>query len=177
MAGDHDAFAGLARSSLGRLHATARLITGDRDAAQDAVQVALIRAWRDLPALRDAERFDAWLRRLLVRACYDEIRRRRRRRAIEDLASSTRSLTHEDRTDSSADRERLEQAFDRIGPEHRAVIVLHLYLEYSVPELAEVLSIPVGTAKSRLHRGLRELRAALEADDRATPSLREAGAP
>jgi RNA polymerase sigma factor (sigma-70 family) len=176
-AGDHDAFADLARSAIARLHSTARLITGDREAAQDAVQEALILAWRDLPALRDAERFDAWLGRVLVRACYAEIRRHRRRREVEGLASSASSATHDDGIVSVAERERLVHAFERLGPEHRAVIVLHLYLDHSVPEVAEVLSIPLGTAKSRLHRGLRELRAALDAGDRATGSIREAEAP
>jgi RNA polymerase sigma-70 factor, ECF subfamily len=176
-AGDHEAFAGLAESAIGRLHATARLITGDREVAQDAVQEALIRAWRDLPSLRDVERFDAWLGRLLARSCYDQIRRQRRRRAVEGLASSAPSTSQEDGVGSAAERDRLIRAFDRLGPEHRAVIVLHLYLGYPVPEVAEVLSIPEGTVKSRLHRGLRELRAALDAGDRATPSLHQAEAP
>jgi RNA polymerase sigma-70 factor (ECF subfamily) len=174
-AGDHDAFADLARVVIARLHPMARLITRDREAAQDAVQETLIHAWRDLPALRDPERFDAWLNRLLVRACYDEIRRHRRRQTVEGLASSARPLSHDDGTDSTAERDRLERAFDRIGPEHRAVIVLHLYLGHSIPEVADVLSIPQGTVKSRLHRGLRELRAALAANERVPTSLPEAG--
>jgi RNA polymerase sigma-70 factor (ECF subfamily) len=173
--GDHDAFADLARLALGRLHPTARLITGDRESAQDAVQEALIRAWRDLPALRDPDRFDAWLNRLLVRACYDEIRRRRRRQSVEGMAMSEHQVSHEDGTDSAAERDRLARAFERIGPEHRAVIVLHLYLGHPIREVSEALAIPEGTAKSRLHRGLRELRAALAANERSSSSLTEAG--
>jgi RNA polymerase sigma-70 factor (ECF subfamily) len=173
MHGDHDAFAALAQSELPRLDAIARLITRDREAAQDAVQEALVRAWRDLPALRDLERFDAWMSRLLVRACYDEIRRRRRRSTAESMVTTAVDPAIDREIGSAADRDTLERAFRRIGPEHRAVIVLHLYVGHSVPEVAAMLSIPAGTVKSRLHRGLRELRAAIEADDRAAAGLHE----
>ena len=77
--GDHDAFAVLATASATRLDAAARLILRDAELARDAVQNTLVRAWRDLPGLRDPDRFDAWLHRLLVNACLDEARRRRRR--------------------------------------------------------------------------------------------------
>ena len=83
MAGDHDAFSELARISIGRLYATARLILRDDGRAEDATQEALVAAWRDLSALRDPDRFDAWLHRLIVRACYRESRRGRHRWTIE----------------------------------------------------------------------------------------------
>src|SRR5215216_3961226 len=77
--GDHDAFALLLHASIARLEAVARLVLRDQDLARDAVQDAFIRAWRDLPGLRDPDRFDAWLRRLIVNSCFDLMRRRRRR--------------------------------------------------------------------------------------------------
>ena len=86
--GDHDAFAELAGAAISRLDATAWLMLRDADRATDAVQNALVRAWRDLPTLRDPDRFDAWLRRLLVNACIDEIRRIRRRHFDVDITES-----------------------------------------------------------------------------------------
>ena len=88
--GDHDAFADLVHPALARLDAAARLILRDPELARDAVQEALIRAWRDLPGLRDPDRFDAWLRRLTVNACLDLLARRRRRRPDRGRAGPTR---------------------------------------------------------------------------------------
>src|SRR5260221_13281351 len=83
MAGDHEAFSELARLSIGRLYAVARLILRDQERAEDATQEALVAAWRDLSGLRDPDRFEAWLHRLLVRACYREARSTRRRQLVE----------------------------------------------------------------------------------------------
>src|SRR4249919_420472 len=83
MAGDHDAFSELARISIGRLYVIARLILRDDAMAEDATQDALLAAWRHVRGLRDAERFDAWLRRLLVNACYREAGRSRQRGSLE----------------------------------------------------------------------------------------------
>ena len=88
--GDHDAFAALVDPALARLDAAARLILRDPELARDAVQEALIRAWRDLPGLRDPDRFDAWLHRLTVNACLDLVRRRRAPRR--SRSSSLRSI-------------------------------------------------------------------------------------
>ena len=163
--GDHDAFSTLAGLVVDRLYAIARLILRDTALAEDAVQETLVRAWRDLPGLRDADRFDAWLRRLLVNACRDEGRRQRRHRPeIQLLPSHVRS--HPDTSSDLANRDALERGFRRLTPEHRAVVVLRHYLGLSLPEAAEALGIPLGTAKSRLHHATVSLRAALEADDR-----------
>jgi RNA polymerase sigma-70 factor, ECF subfamily len=77
--GDHEAFDALASAAYHRLYAIARRILRDGYAAEDAVQDAPVRAWRDLRGLRDRDRFDAWLHRLLVNACKDQVRQRRRR--------------------------------------------------------------------------------------------------
>jgi RNA polymerase sigma-70 factor (ECF subfamily) len=156
--GDHDAFADLVDLRLLRLDAAARLIVRDPELARDAVQEALIRAWRDLPGLRDPDRFDGWLHRLTVNACLDLLRRRRRR-AIEieltpmDMPSAT------DPASSLADRDLVDRALARLDPGHRAVVALHYLLGMPLPEVASSLGIPLGTAKSRLHYSLAAMRA------------------
>jgi len=167
--GDHDAFAMLAGAAIGRLDAVARLILRDPERAKDAIQDAFVRAWRDLPTLRDPDRFDAWLRQLVVHACLNEARRTRRRPMEVELQPYDHPSTG-DATHSLADRDQIERGFRRLEPEQRAVIVLHYYLGYSLPEAADLRGVPVGTAKSRLHRAIQALRGAVDADERLTPA-------
>lgn len=158
--GDHVAFGLLVDRSIGHLTAVARLIVRDHELARDAVQDAYIRAWRDLPGLRDPDRLDAWLHRLTVNACLDAIRRRRRRPieiGIERLALPSLA----DHPSRIADRDALERGFARLPADQRAVLVLHYYVGLSVPSLADTLGIPLGTAQSRLGRALAALRVAL----------------
>lgn len=170
--GDHEAFEALAISSGDRLFAIARLILRDVDRAQDAVQEALVQAWRALPQLRDPDRFDAWMRKLLVNACTDMSRRSKRwdmRIGLIPLPEPVADMSH-----SIADRDQLERGFRRLKPEQRAAIVLRYYLDLTVPQVAESLGIPEGTAKSRLHHAMAALRAALDADARGLePDLSE----
>jgi RNA polymerase sigma-70 factor (ECF subfamily) len=161
--GDHDAFTVLASAAAARLDAAARLILRDRELARDAVQNALVRAWRDLPGLRDPERFDAWLHRLLVNACLDEARRRRRRPIEVDILPIDLPTTV-DESRRLADRDLVERALRRLDPEHRALVVLHYYLGYPVPEAAATLGISLPAAKSRLHRAIHGLRQTLAPD-------------
>jgi RNA polymerase sigma-70 factor (ECF subfamily) len=162
--GDHDAFEHLARGAAPRLESVARLVTGDPDRAKDAVQEALVRTWRDLPTLRDPDRFDAWLRRVLVRACLDMVRRGRRLRLEVEL-TDTHHATGGDPASALADRDLLERAFRTLDPEQRAVIAVHYFLGLPLSDVAESLAIPVGTAKSRLARALATLRASVAADE------------
>jgi RNA polymerase sigma-70 factor, ECF subfamily len=171
--GDHDAFAELAGAAISRLDATAWLMLRDHERAMDAVQNALLRAWRDLPALRDPDRFDAWLHRLLVNACIDLLRRDRRHRLDVVLTDTSPTPIVRDETAAIADRDELERGFRRLGPDERAVIVLHHYLDLPLPEVAATLGVPLGTAKTRLYRGLDRMRAALDADARLEPGVRE----
>ena len=167
--GDRDAFASIAAESIDRLFATARAVLRDADRAQDATQEALVRCWRDLPTLRDPDRFEAWLRRLLMHAITDEIRRGRR------FDAKVRLIPEDDVVEPAAayeDRDRLDRAFRRLSVDHRAVLVLHHLQGLSLPEVAEALGIPLGTAKSRLHYALDAVRASLEADERA-PMIEE----
>ena len=160
--GDHEAFSDLARASIRKLYAVARLILRDDTRAEDATQEALVAAWRDLSSLRDPDRFEAWLHRVVVRECYRLAKRDRRRIEVE---GQVRPLTEtSDIGHQQAVRDELERGFARLPVEQRSVLVLHHYLGYSFPEIASVLGIPVGTAKSRVHRATVAMRAALQAD-------------
>jgi len=162
--GDHEAFEVLATSAGDRLYAVARLILRTADLAEDAVQEALVRAWQQLPSLRDPDRFDAWLHRLVVNACADQ--GRQLRRWSQQVRSLPVGAAISDDTASVADREQLERGFRRLKPEQRAVIVLHYYSGFSAAEIARILGIPEGTARSRLHYATEQMRALLEADAR-----------
>jgi RNA polymerase sigma-70 factor (ECF subfamily) len=166
MAGDHDAYSELVRDAIGRLYAAALLILRDQARAEDATQEALVAAWRDLSALRDPDRFDAWLHRLLVRSCYREARRGRRRWAVEMEVRPSRTVEPDPATDL-VDRDELERGFARLDADERSILVLRYYLGLSVDEVAAALGIPLGTAKSRLHRATAAMRAALDADARS----------
>ena len=168
--GDLEAFSALTSGRTSRLLAIARLILRDTERAEDAVQDALLQAWQDLRGLRDPDRFDAWLRRLLVRACYRAAERNRRHAAVELNADRLPGSSRGDPQGQTAVRDQLERGFRRLSPEHRAVIVLHHYVGLSLTDAADTLGIPLGTMQSRLSRATQVMRAALEADDR-TPDL------
>ena len=161
--GDREAFAALVQLTGDRMYAIAARILRDADLAEDALQGALIAAWKHLPTLRDPARFEAWLRRLLVHACYAEARRRR------SWTANIRVLPVDgpvgpDGLLSIVDRDALDRAFARLSIEQRAVFVLHHHLGLALTEIAETLGVPAGTARSRLHYATRVLRAAIEAD-------------
>ena len=162
--GDRHAFAELARECGARLDATARLILRDPDLAQDAVQETLIRAWRSLPGLRDPQTFDPWLHTLVGRACIDQIRKRRRR-VIEVELAPIHDRPGLDDAMRIADRDQLDRVLSRLEPEARAVVVMHFFLDLPLSQVAATLGIPVGTAKSRLHRSLAAMRSAIAIDD------------
>ena len=164
--GDHDAFSALASASLDRLYAVACLILRDRDRADDATQETLVQAWRDIRGLRDPARFDAWLHRLLVRACYRQARRQRRRAIVELKVVRDVEPSHGGHELSISQRDQLDRGFSRLDLEQRVILVLHHYGDLPLPQVADILAIPIGTAKSRLNRGIAAMRAALEADDR-----------
>ena len=172
--GDHDAFAVLAAAAISRLDGAARLILHDHDQAKDAVQETLVRAWRDLRTLRDPDRFDAWLHRLLVNSCLNEAKRLRRHRVDVEL-SPLDGPSMADGATAVADRDELDRGFQRLSPDAKAIVVLHHYLDLPLPEVALVMGIPLGTAKSRLHRALGLMRASLEADARLGSELAERG--
>jgi len=170
--GDRAAFVALATGAYDRLFGVARLILRDDDRAADATQEALTAAWLHVRAVRDPDRFDAWLYRLTVHASYREAARRRHRSMEIDVAP----IDVADERDAAAEvvaKDQIERAFRRLSAQQRAVLVAHHYLELSDGEAAAVLGIPVGTMKSRLNRATQALRAAIEADDRPTRSMTE----
>jgi RNA polymerase sigma-70 factor (ECF subfamily) len=161
MRGDREAFTSLARDSADRCYALAYRILRDPHRAQDAAQQALIGAWRDIPSLRDPARFDAWLAKLVVNACYAEARSERRWTARVRVIP-LESPVEPDIARSVANRDELDHAFRQLTPEQRSVVVLHHHLGFPLTEIAATLGIPEGTARSRLHYAVRQLRAALD---------------
>lgn len=158
-AGNHDAFSELARISIARLYATANLVLRDADRAQDAVQDALVSAWKDMRALRDPDAWDAWLYRLTLRACYRLAQKERRRNLVAlRVLPDPEPAGPFDLSVSVVERDRMEQELGRLPIDQRAVMVLHFYLDLPLSEAAAILDIPIGTAKSRLSRGLGALR-------------------
>jgi len=167
--GDEEAFAALVREVGDRCMFIAHRILRDASLAEDAVQVALVHVWRDLPTLRDPDRFEAWLHRILVNACYAEARRGRRFETGVVLLE-TDGPTADDELLTVHDRDQLDRGFRRLPPDQRAILVFRYALGMTVPEVADHLGIPLGTAKSRLSYATGAIRAVLEADAR-TPVL------
>lgn len=162
--GDRQAFAQIAFAASDRLYAVALRILRDSDRARDALQTALLQIWRDLPALRDPDRFEAWSYRVIANACHAELRRTRRRPPevelfVDDAPGGEDQL-------SVLNRDELERAFARLSTEQRTVLVLMYYRDMSVDDIASALGISPGTVKSRLHAAREGMRAAIEADRR-----------
>jgi RNA polymerase sigma-70 factor (ECF subfamily) len=173
--GDHDAFTALVDLAVARLDSAARLILRDPDLARDAVQETLLHAWRDLPGLRDPDRFDAWLHRLTTNACLTIARRRRR--VIEVDIEPVELPADEDLAGHVAQRELLDRAMRGLSPAHRAVIVLHYFLGLPIPEVAIAMGTPLGTAQSRLHYALVAMRTSVAADGDPAPTPIVGGQP
>ena len=167
--GDHGAFAKIVASIARRFHGVAFGILRDPSLAEDATQAAMVNVWRDLPRLRDPGRFDAWAYRILLNACYGE-GRRARWRGIELNLDPPADGAAPNELHLVLDRDQLERGFARLSVDQRAVLVAHYFLDLPSGEAAEVLGIPVGTYKSRLHRATKAMRALLEADARVPAS-------
>jgi RNA polymerase sigma-70 factor (ECF subfamily) len=176
-AGDHDAFSDLVRTSYPRLHGVARLILRDPECAQDAVQEALVRAWRHVRALRDPDAWDAWLHRLTVHACYRWAGKVKRRGEVELHVMPDLEAAHPfDFPTSVAERDRMGRAIGRLPIDLRVVVVLHFYLDLPLTDVADVLQIPAGTVKSRLNRALGSLRVVMGAEQPVPIRTRERSA-
>lgn len=162
--GDREAFEILAAWATPRLMTVARGVLREIDAAEDAVQRALLGMWRGLPSLRDPERFDAWSYRLVVHSCHAELRGRDPLRS----SAGTRSQVEPsvgDQAERLVERDRLEQAMAKLSPRHRSVLMLHVVLDHTQEETARILGVPIGTVHSRVARAMDALRGSLAVDD------------
>jgi len=167
--GDLDAFASIAFELSDRLMGLAHRILRDHGAAEEALQVALLRIWKDLPGLRKADALEAWAARILVRACQDSLRHSRRTGRVLQLLPDEAHV--EDPAATFGEHQELEGAFATLSADHRAVVVLHYYRDLSLADIATTLDVPIGTVRSRLHYARRALRTALEAE--AAPTITE----
>lgn len=160
--GDREAFSELMRASANRQYAVASLILRDRGRAQDAVQEAFVAAWKGLSALRDPDAWESWLHRLTVRHCFHSVRREKKRRTVElHVVLDPEPASPHDSVSDIVQRDLLERELDRLPMEQRAVIVLRFYADLPLDTVADILGIPIGTAKSRQHRGLEAMRTSL----------------
>jgi RNA polymerase sigma-70 factor (ECF subfamily) len=168
--GDEVAFAAIIQTAHARFKQIAYRILRDAFLAEDAMQQAMVEMWRKLPTLRDPEKFDGWSYRFLVNACYREAKRHKESyRELPGVVDSS----HQDPTGTINDRDQLERGFKRLSVDHRAVVVMHYYLDLTIEDTAEALGISAGTAKSRLNRAMAKLRLALQVDDPVNQHERE----
>jgi RNA polymerase sigma-70 factor (ECF subfamily) len=171
-AGDRAAFERLIRPEYDRLYAAACRLLRDRFSAEDAVQDAILRCWRDLRGLREAERFRPWLHRLLVHACVDQARRTRRR-PVEVGGHVVEPISGGDAIGAVAERDALERAFLTLPIDQRVALLLTHHLGYSAPEVAAIVGMPTGTIYSRVHNASRAMRSVLTPNAPAQPALTE----
>lgn len=169
-AGDRPAFDALLERWLEPAFRMAVAILGDESDARDATQDAFLRAWRGLPGLHDPDRFDGWFTRILVNSCRAL---RRRRGAVREIDLAAVSAADEPATDfeaSWAQRrasiDAVEHAFEHLSIDQRSILVLHHLEHWPLAQIAALLGIPEGTAKSRLFAARRALERALEDEHR-----------
>lgn len=163
--GDAAAFRAIAVASHPRLFKAAQGILRDPHLAEDATQQALLDIWRHIKRLRDPAKFEGWSYRLTVHACYAEAKRKAKWEPVSEMRPHREPVAN-DEYRTVVHRDQLERAFTLLSLDHRAVVVLHHLLGMQLDEVADALDLRVGTVKSRLHRAMQGLRAAIEADAR-----------
>jgi RNA polymerase sigma-70 factor (ECF subfamily) len=144
------------------MYRAAAAIVGESD-ARDVTQDALVDAWRGFGKLRDPRRARPWLHAIVANRCRKHLRSKRSRPRL--VVVEMPEGVVDDRTSEFAERDRLDSAFARLTADQRIAVVLHYAIDQSVPQIASALSVPEGTVKSRLHQGLKLLRAALAVED------------
>ncbi len=169
--GDRAAFDSLVRSRIDAVYGTSLAILGNRTDAADATQETFVSAWCHHDALRDPQLFDAWLGRINLNACRQQLRRRVRTRVREislDDPEDDRGPAATDRTldDRTAEADVFDRAFAQLSIDDRAILVLHHLHQRPIAEIAATLAVPEGTIKSRLHRARAALESALAKESR-----------
>ena len=169
-AGDSYAFEVLVEERLHHTYRTACAILGNEADGHDATQESFVQAWRNLPRLRDPANFDAWFGRIIMNACRQVLRSRRRRSLREipttDLFDPLEGVETRDPApdEQAASSDALERAFERLSIDQRSILVRHHLEHQALTEIAADLGIPTGTAKSRLHAARQALERALEVE-------------
>jgi RNA polymerase sigma factor (sigma-70 family) len=165
--GQAEAFDQLIRPRLDRLYRMALAITRRESDARDAVQEACLLAWRELPRLRNRDRFDSWLSQILVNACRGLLRRRSRVQVREiEVESVGDAAFSTSRHEEVGEIEAIRQAFERLDPAARSLLVLHYVEERPLAEIGRILRAPVGTIKWRMSNARKALDRALEVERR-----------
>ena len=159
--GDRRAFDRLVEPYLAVALGAARLITGSEADAADAVQDALLRSWQGLDGLRDPGLFPAWFRKIVIRSATRSVRRR-----IHLVELDPEAPGPSDQLDREVDRRLLARAFSRLDRKDRVLLTLHHYWQMPVAESAQILGLPEGTVRSRVHHALKRLRAGYDAEVR-----------
>ena len=153
------AFANLVDRDLDRAYRIAGVILGNGPDAEDATHDAVVQAWQSFARLRDSTRFDQWFQRILVNVCRDRLRKRRRSPITElDLAGSR---TVADGFGGVDDRLALDRAYTRLSPDQAITVVLRFHMDLALEDVASLMSVPVGTVKSRLHAAMAAMHLAL----------------
>jgi RNA polymerase sigma-70 factor (ECF subfamily) len=163
VAGDRSAFAALVEPQLATALGAARVLTRSHADAADAVQDALLSAWRGLDALRDPVAFPAWFRTHVIRAALRTARRTSPKVVALELAAGGEDP---ETLEVALQRRELGRAFDRLSPDDRALLTMRHLWDAPVAEVAAALGIPEGTVKSRTHAAMERLRAAYDAEAR-----------
>jgi RNA polymerase sigma factor (sigma-70 family) len=156
------AFEALADAELDGAYRLAGVILGDRWQAEDATHDAVVQAWVRFGSLRDADRFGAWFQRIVVNVCRDRLRERGRKPVALGVPVDRPDA---DTTSGVDDRLALDRAFGELSPDHRLTLVLRFYADLPVERIAELLGVPPGTVKSRIHVAVGRMRDALGADE------------
>jgi RNA polymerase sigma-70 factor (ECF subfamily) len=160
-----DVFRSRLENSLATGYRLAAVILGNSADGEDATQDALARAWQSRGRLRDLDRFDAWFQRIVVNACRDRLRRRRAGpRFLSISVRDEETSGAGDPAGASTERAALSSALDLLNPDQRIAIVMRFYLDLEIDDIARRLDTSSGTIKSRLHRGLKQLRLAWEGE-------------
>jgi RNA polymerase sigma-70 factor (ECF subfamily) len=164
--GDLDAFEQIVRARMDAVYRLTAAILADDADATDAAQETFVAAWRQIRGLRDPERFDAWLQRVAVNAARMSMRARGRRRVREIPSSDVPGLGDASAPSKGSDVAILDVAMQTLSVDQRSILVLHHLEGLPVAEIASILEIPAGTAKSRLFNARAALARAILAEER-----------